>query len=106
MNTIKFSHNYKKLEVLGFHNEIGRITRATLLEVIYVRLESLHKEFLDYDTDNGKYKLPKSGTYLLLIFKKTDEDIFTTLRRCTPEKEQYYRNNIGGTFAVEIEKKK
>uniref|UniRef100_A0A6H1ZS64 Uncharacterized protein n=1 Tax=viral metagenome TaxID=1070528 RepID=A0A6H1ZS64_9ZZZZ len=103
MNTIKFSHPYKKLEVLGFHNEIGRITRATLLDVLYVQLESLSQKFLNYDTDNGKYKLPKRGLYLLLLFAKNEHDLFTTLRRCTPEKERYYRSKIGETFAVEVE---
>ena len=106
MNKIKFSHHYGKLEVLGFHNEIGRITQATLLEVLCVQLESLHKEFLDYDTDNGKYKLPKTGTYLLLLFAKNEHDLFTTLRRCTLEKELYYRSSIGEIFAVEVEVKK
>jgi hypothetical protein len=45
----------------------------------------------------------------MLIFQKPKEcegicptDIFTTLRRCAPGKESYYRKNIGKRFEVKI----
>ena len=97
MPTIKFSHCYKKL--IGTRNDM-----ATLLEVIYVRSELLHKPFIDYDTDNGAYPLTPNGLFLLLIFQKNETDIFTTLRKCTAENEKYYRAMIGELFTVEIEK--
>lgn len=105
MPTIKFSHIYRKL--LDSHNDV--IPEATLLEVINVQLENFSQCFLEYDTDNV-YKLPKKGLYLMLIFEKpkesyvTDRNIFTTLRRYTHKKENYYKNNIGKTFQVVVEK--
>jgi hypothetical protein len=77
-----------------------------LLDVIEIDLKTLSKPFLDYDTDNGKYVLPKKGKYLMLIFEKNignDElDLFTTLRRYTPEKYTYYNLQIGNLFKPEI----
>jgi len=91
---IKFSHKYRKLS--GVKNN-----KAILLEVIPVKLENLHKPFLDYDTDNGKFILPKLGIYLMLIFI-SDGFLFTTIRRSTPEKKKYYDGCIGQEFDVEI----
>lgn len=96
MATIKFSHRYVKLV------ESGAIDGyATLLEVLRVRLEDLSKPFLDYDTDNGTYPLPKKGDYLLLIFA-AGRGIFPTIRRQTPQKEAYYRSKVGDRFDVLI----
>lgn len=97
MPTIKFSHKYTKL--ISFHENISK---AKLLEVLIVNLEDLSKPFLDYDTDNGKFQLPKKGKYMLLIFQKYRmSHLFTTIRRWTEEKELYYKKNIGQVFNVE-----
>jgi len=102
MPQIKFSHKYKK--ILNCHNDV--IETATLLQVVQVSLEELSQHFLDYDTDNGVYQLPKRGKYLMLLFLKEHEDyttdlnLFTTLRRSTPEKFVFYTNNIGKVFQV------
>jgi hypothetical protein len=102
MPQIKFSHKYQK--ILNSHNDV--IETAVLLQVIPVNLEDLSKNFLDYDTDNGTYELPKRGKYLMLIFLKEHEDyttdlnLFTTLRRWTPEKYSYYSENVGLVFRV------
>jgi hypothetical protein len=94
---IKFSHKYKKLSLLK-----GWICEsAKLLEVLNVELAELSPEFIDYDTD-GIYPLPKSGRYMMLIFQKEDGNIFTTLRRFTPDKYSYYNGAIGQEFEVEI----
>ncbi len=102
---IKFSHYYKKLINLGMHNEISYPCKVTLLDVIPVNLEDLSKEFKDYDTDYGAYKLPAKGKYLMLIFRKSDNDIFTTLRAVYSskglDKVKYYRDAIGKEFDVE-----
>jgi len=103
MKTIKFSHYYKKLYCrAGINPE----EFARLLAVIPVNLEDLHPAFFLYDTDMGKYSLPKKGKYLLLLFDKHPPgyNLFTTLRRSTPTKEKYYRKSIGETFEVEIMK--
>lgn len=72
-----------------------------LLEVVNIKLEDLSESFLDYDTDEGTYKLPKKGEYMMLIFKKdTTTHLMTTLRRRTADKEKYYRSAIGKWFDV------
>jgi hypothetical protein len=99
---IKFSHPYQKL--LNSHNDV--IETARLLQVGFVRLETCTPEFIEYDTDGGKYKLPKEGEYIILIFEKphesytSDRNLFTTLRRYTHRKYEYYQNLIGKTFDV------
>jgi hypothetical protein len=102
MPQIKFSHKYQK--ILNSHNDV--IDSAILLQVLTVNLEDLSSAFLIYDTDSGKYELPKRGKYLMLIFLKEHEDyttdlnLFTTLRRHTPEKYDFYMSQIGATFEV------
>lgn len=103
MNKIKFSHRYNKLRIIGFHGEVGYISRTRLLEVIPVNLEDLHRAFIAYDTDIGKYKLPNKGKYMLLIFSKGGKDIFTTIRRFTPQKYEYYKCERGEMFEVVID---
>ena len=106
MKAIKFSHAYQKL--LDSHNDV--IETATLLQVISIDLADLSQCFLDYDTDNGVYKLPAKGKYLMLIFLKEHEDyttdlnLFTTLRRQTPAKEAFYQSQIGRVFEIIVEK--
>ena len=79
------------------------VTQAKLLEAIQVRLEDLSPAFLAYDTDNGKYKLPIRGLYIMLIFEKKNSNIFTTIRRFTPQKYEYYQSKRGEKFKIEIE---
>lgn len=99
MNTIKFSYQFPKL--LGAQNTL--IERAKLLQVLMVDLADLSAEFLDFDTFYGKYPLPKQGKYMLLIFLKPGNcDVFTTLRRWTPEKERYYTAQVGEVFHIQF----
>ena len=57
MNTIKFSLAYNKLLDL----DCSIINTAKLIEVLLIDREDLHPYFISYDTDNGKYVLPKKG---------------------------------------------
>lgn len=99
MPQIKFSHIYRKL--LGENGE--PISGAHLIYVGIVNLEELHERFIDYDTDYGKYKLPKKGKYLMLLFTNTRHNkLFTTLRRHTEQKESYYRNRVGECFEIVV----
>lgn len=104
MPTIKFSQAYTKL----LSNINGKIiSSALLVDVRPVLYETLHKEFIDYDTDNGKYSDQKRGEFLMLIFLKAETyhepaNLFTTLRRKTLQKELYYSAMIGQTFKIEI----
>jgi len=99
MNIIKFSHQFPKL--LDHTNR--PINQAKLLQVLTVDLADLSAEFIDFDTYYNQYPLPKKGKYLLLIFMKPGNiHLFTTLRRCTTEKERYYRGGIGEVFYIQI----
>ena len=107
MTQIKFSHIYHKL--LDSHNDA--VDTATLLHVQIIELAETHPAFISYDTDDGKYKLPDKGKYLMLLFLKphesytTDKNIFTTLRRYTPEKYRYYMEQRGKVFNIIVESK-
>ena len=96
MNAIKFSHRYGKMP--------GGPSPALLIEVLNVKLEELSQLFLNYDTTiytGGQYKLPKKGDYMILMLL-SGGDLWTTIRRRTPEKEKYYRSQIGQQFEIVI----
>jgi hypothetical protein len=115
MASIKFSHIYKKL--IGTDGQV--IKSAKLLLALPVQMESISraKDFIDYDTDNGKYTLSFQTFYLLLVFQKPSGDLFTT---CRPlygssgkkpkgsfhppivSKQKYYEGLIGHQFEVVI----
>lgn len=96
---IKFTHVYAKL----LSKDGSQITYAKLLDVIPRRLEDVSAELIDWDTDQGTYKLPKKGEYLMLVFQKPGKrDLFCTFRRATPGKEEYYRQCLGEIFHIEI----
>lgn len=105
---IKFSHLYSKLRDGG---NSYPIQRATLLQVVPIEISTLSRQFIDYDTDNGKYKLPFKGWYLMLIFQKPGGDLFTTLRSQYSyekwrgkeiNKHPYYEGLVGKEFDVVI----
>jgi len=109
--SILFSHAYKKLLVDG-----RPIRTATLLLVLYVQMEELTqaKQFIEYDTDNGVYKIPFDTYYLLLVFQKSNGDLFTTVRPASRNKMafgfnakykskfDYYRGLVGQEFNILI----
>lgn len=100
--TIKFSNDYHKLA------GVANGSLCYLIEALEVNLEDLSPEFLSYDTGywGGHYKLPKKGKYLLLFFLniKGVDILYTTLRRWTPKKAEYYKKNIGEVFVTEIDR--
>lgn len=104
MATIKFSHAYSKLLM----PDGAYVQWARLLDVLDIDLGGMSKAFLDYDTDEGTFTLPKSGEFLMLVFQKYDTvtwkgtNLFTTLRRSTPQKRAYYRSEIGRVFDVKV----
>lgn len=102
MKAIKFSHRYLKMKD-GFEQSI-------LLAVLPVKLEDLGLDFLLYDTsymegmEEKQYPLPAKGDYLILVLQAGSGrgQIFTTIRRRTPEKEAYYRGLIGEVLECKI----
>jgi hypothetical protein len=108
MKTIKFSYPYDKMPA-GYY-------LSKLLDVIPIKLEDLSQEFLKYDTliaDDEYYQLPAKGDYMILMLRSTAtshnngelneaSQLWTTIRRLTPEKERYYRSLIGEVVECKI----
>ena len=100
MPTIKFSYHFPKLIGEDGHP----IKRARLIEVLDVEISDLSAEFIEYDTAHGTYPLPPTGAFLMLLFQKPGSvHLFTTLRRSTPTKRDYYHSQIGERFEVQIQ---
>jgi hypothetical protein len=98
MKQIKFSHEYWKLGE-QHHRDI-----LTLLQVFVVDKSDLSPEFIEYDTHKvagGFY--PLSNGKLLVLFFGGSENVFTTVRRWTIEKEKYYKQSMGESFEIIIE---
>ncbi len=104
MRKIKFSHVYDK------HFGIDLEHPVKLIECESKNLEDFSNEFLEYDTtyfenrEMLRYPL-KKGRYLLLFFIDSKGMLFTTLRRETPSKLEYYMTSIGCDFELVIENK-
>jgi hypothetical protein len=103
--TISFSHEYYKIVAIDRESN-------NLLHVFRTHYDKLDKDFIAYDTSyedkNGKmcfYELPKTEVLVLLFFSKNGE-LFTTIRRFTPEKETYYKSVVGKWFRVIIKEEK
>ena len=103
MNTIKFSHSYSKMDC--------NTETAGLMFLSVCDVSELHKSFVEYDTkywnpemeDKAYYELPKTGKVIvLLLYDEKNFIVFTTIRRWTPEKEVYYRSQVGKLFRIEI----
>lgn len=99
MNKIKFSHRYEKLENINEYDPV------TLLDCISVRLLDLSDKLIEYDTvyyeaDEIKHYKLNNGDYLLLLFVDNNNNLFTTIRRATPSKTDYYMTAIGSKFEL------
>jgi hypothetical protein len=98
MNSIKFSHRYFKMP-------IGISNGALLSQVLIVERAELSNNFVDYDTRydfgaNNCYQLPSGKLIMLLLL--SEGVLWTTIRRWTPEKEKYYKSQMGSVFKIEV----
>ena len=96
MPAIKFSHHYHKMPPAP--------DPSRLLEVLVANRATLHSAFVEYDTaiiGGGNYALP-DGKVLVLLLQAEGGELWTTLRRWTPDKEQYYRGLRGTRLAVVV----
>lgn len=99
MNRIKFSYDYDKLP-LAWNG-----TQAVLVGVCQADIERIKKSmpsFIEYDTTHrgGHKKYPldfKDGLILSFIHINTGRP-FTTIRRNTSEKYDWYLSCLGETF--------
>ncbi len=108
MRTIKFSNRYSKFPriLIGKNGKLSYFSKTFLIEVLNVNLEDLSVPFIAYDTSywnpiEGRYKLPKKGKYMVLMLR-TNGELWTTIRRWTPQKEKYYKSLIGQEVKIEI----
>lgn len=102
MRTIKFSHKYAKL-ALG-----DKFTpEAELLQALRIHYKDLSEPMITYDTLYVEdkvmdiYELPETELILLIFKSSIGAFIFTTLRRYTPKKWDYYKASEGEIFKVE-----
>ena len=96
MNRIKFSHKYLKMP--EDHNP------STLIQVFKVNFGALSDQFIEYDTltTNSKhYNLPCGDLLLLLLLTNTGQ-LWTTIRRHTWDKYEYYQTKVGEQFEILI----
>src|SRR4030042_4739006 len=103
MKSIKFSDDYEKLP----RDWVG--SSATLFSVSRVDLDvwkRRHPKFFNYDTKFrgklGNYQLNFKDA-LLLVFVPLGFGAapFTTIRRFTPEKFEFYRGSVGEEFMLQ-----
>ena len=89
MEKIKFDHEYMKMPE-GFKT-------SAILEVFVANRSDLCPYFIEYDTvicGEGNYQLP-TGKLLVVLLQTWDFQLWTTIRRWTKEKEEYYRGLRG-----------
>lgn len=108
MKTIKFSEIYEKMPCYS-----GSPPKyAILLEVFKVKTKELHPRFIEYDTiyfdkekNNFSYYQLAEGEVLILLLKSEfslHQELWTTIRRFTPQKYEYYKNSKGEQFKIDI----
>lgn len=79
-----------------------------LLHVQRVHSKDLHDAFVNYDTritdSKGThfYKIPEGPLLLLILKSRHKGQIVTTLRKWTPQKEDFYKLRVGDMFKVVI----
>lgn len=102
MNTIRFSHLYFKLTIIDVSEPVR------LIEVLPTNVKYLSKSFLDYDTlyyNKGAveyYYLAPDMDCIILLFLDSNGSLFTTIRRLTIKKLEYYYKMKGSFFKIEI----
>lgn len=101
---ITFSHTgYLKFEDIEIDREV------LLLEVFVTKTSDLSEGFIKYDTtyierDGSKknYPLPK-GKVIVLLLKDYGGSLFTTVRRFTEKKYEFYVQSKGKMFDLNFE---
>jgi hypothetical protein len=92
--------------------KIRRQTKAKLIFISVIDADSLHPDFVEYDSlfYNHKFQ-PRhmsldflSGKILLLVFLGNKMIPFATVRPYTESREKFYRSILGKTVDVRIEK--
>ena len=95
---LKFNHDYEKLPINW------EDTQAILIGVVFIpdmkrlklRLPQLIRETITFQGEEGSY----SKGILLTLFHLNSSRIFTTIRRYTKDKYQYYEKTAGKLFEL------
>jgi len=98
---IKFSHDYQKLP------PVWEGTQAILLGVCCFPMKNLRNrlpQLIRYDTtfrgEDGAYPLDFEDGIILTFFHINTGTLFTTIRRYTPNKYDYYEGCLSETFTL------
>lgn len=103
---IKFSQKFSK-----FGSEVNSKDKVILLEVFEKNINDLSGAFIDYDT---VYCVKKIGIFksfdlsnyencLILLFYSPEKNfLFTTIRKFSLEKKDFFTKKRGKVFGVEI----
>jgi hypothetical protein len=99
---IKVSHPFSKLRYQ---------TKARLVYMTVVDAESLHRDFIEYDSlyypygFHPKYsQIPSAGKVIVLYLIGNKMIPFSSIRKHTPEKELFYRSLLGKILTIVIKK--
>lgn len=100
METIFFNGRYKKMP--------SDISNTTVMAVQVIHKSALSEIFIEKDTklENGShYDLPDTMLIVLNLASISDRTFkqWTTCRKWTPTKEEYYRGLIGKHVSIVIE---
>jgi len=94
---VDFAHKYSKMPE-GWEN-------SRLLQVFRANSKELSHEFKCYDTHivgGGNYKIPSGEVLILLLQTVEKEELWTTIRRCTPSKYFWYKGITGYVLPMHL----
>ena len=102
MNKLKFSHDYNKLPVKwdGTQAILIGVQHIRNMETFKKRLPQLIRADTMFRGEEGFYALKFKEGILLTFFHLNSSQIFTTIRRFTPEKSEYYQEREMETFEL------
>ena len=105
MPYIKFSHDYNKLPAYNWDGQEALLVGVCRVKI--ANMEGLSPEFLKYDTRIRKTMIDQEIDFFPLDFEDAlilsfihlkSGAPFTTIRRHTEEKADYYRGSLGRLF--------
>jgi len=87
-----------------YHKMPKQYHPSKLIQTIVIDRKDLSDEFIEYDTctlDGDHYKLPFGKLIILLLLNPWGQ-LWTTIRRYTPQKFIYYNSMVGVEFNIDV----
>ena len=102
MNKLKFSHDYTKLPLSweGTHAILAGIMYVPDMEQFKLRSPEIITADTEFRGESGNYDLNFREGILLTFIHLTSGKAFTTIRRHTPQKWEYYEGKVKETFEL------